>query len=478
MTDDLAGLPATIGRHEVRSLLGRGGMGRVVLARDPVLQREVALKLVELEAGKEEHWSQMRSIFHREARATAALRHPGIVEVYDYSEPEADLLYLTCERLEGPTLRQILDRHGTLPAYLAAALGHEIALALKHAHDQGIVHRDLKPENIFWLPSGRVVLSDFGIARALDGSSLGITVRYGATSLYGSPAYMAPEQLGGAAASPASDLHALGAVLYETLTGKKAFDGSNLAAIVDSLGDDHRPILPSDTGAPPDLIDAVHALLARDPAARPPSAQRVAAWLRDALDALEVTDPRAALRDAGDRTIPIEATEEDEAIEMFAREAPDRIVARTPKAFEMHSRISALLGRGPVVLGMLGVGLLIGAGAYMFIELSELPVREQLFRTAPVVVTEPGKVSTENATEDIYVLLLFPGRAAVHIDGAELGSWEGQVRLGMPPGAHVLEVVFASGTVRREVMLLAGTSPVFEFAPPEGNATQDVPSEP
>ncbi|MBI3179607.1 MAG: protein kinase, partial [Deltaproteobacteria bacterium] len=170
---ELVGLPERIGRYEVLGLLGRGGMGRVVRGHDPTLHRDVALKLVEPSAVPPDALAEMRFLFHREARATAQLRHPGIIEIYDYSGPDADLMFIACELVEGPTLRDVLEQRGALAPALAAAVAFELAQALAHAHAHGIVHRDVKPENVFWLPSGRIVLSDFGIAKSLDGKRLG-----------------------------------------------------------------------------------------------------------------------------------------------------------------------------------------------------------------------------------------------------------------------------------------------------------------
>ena len=139
-------------------------------------------------------------------------------------------------------------------------------------------------------------------------------------------------------------------------------------------------------------------------------------------------------------------------------------------ALESRSRLAALISRGPVVLGMLGVAVLLGAGAYMFVELNELPRRDSLFPDQVDVVTEPGKVATLGATEDIFVLIKFPGTAAVWIDGTEVGTWQDQVRLALAAGSHTLEVRFDSGPVTREVVLLPETSPVFEFTPSERSA--------
>ena len=293
---ELSGLPPRLGRYELVRVLGRGGMGRVVLGRDPVLHREVALKLVEPSAVEEGDLAELRFMFHREARATAALHHPNIVEVFDYSGPDADVLFLACELIAGSTLRDVLDERDRLGASLVAACGYELAQALAHAHANGIVHRDIKPENVFWTEAGRIVMSDFGIAKAFASPArLGGTVQFGATNLYGSPAYMAPEQLAGGAVGPHTDLFALGALLFEALAGHAAFGGSDVQAILEAVQAGHRASLPPNVVAPAALLALIDQLLALEPGRRPASAAAVASALRAVLDEIGVTDPRLVL---------------------------------------------------------------------------------------------------------------------------------------------------------------------------------------
>src|SRR4051812_29183245 len=143
-------------------------MGNVYLAFDPKLHRDVAIKVVREDVSGDPKW---RERFQREARAVATLRHPNIVEIYDYSGGESDMLFLVMEKLEGDDLFNIIEARGVMPEPAAAGVGHELCLALGVAHDHGIIHRDLKPENIFISPSGRVVLTDFGIVKAIAENS-------------------------------------------------------------------------------------------------------------------------------------------------------------------------------------------------------------------------------------------------------------------------------------------------------------------
>ncbi|MFT3882408.1 MAG: protein kinase [Gemmatales bacterium] len=202
--------------YEVKSILGRGGMGVVFLARHVGLDRAVALKmsLAGAYAGEQE-----RERFQREAEAEAKLRHPNIVQIYDVGDSEGRS-YFTMEYIEGGSLSQKLD--GTpVPARQAASMLVTLAEAVQAAHQNGIVHRDLKPANILLTADGTLKISDFGLARRLDGEA-GLT-RSGIPM--GTPSYMSPEQAGGKnlPVGPAVDIYAFGAILYELLTGRPPF---------------------------------------------------------------------------------------------------------------------------------------------------------------------------------------------------------------------------------------------------------------
>ncbi len=245
-------------------------MGRVVRARDDAAGRDVALKLYE---GTDE---ESRYMFVRAAKALASLSHPNILEVFQYlDEPP----FIACELIDGPTLRTMLDERGVpLSALEAANIAYALAQALEHAHACGVVHRDVKPENVFCARSGRVVLADFGLAKAMGRAA---TL---ATSLYGSPAYMAPEQFAGKSADARSDLHALGVTLFEMLAGAPPYDGASVAELETNILQGKRRALPNGV-APEALARLVDQLLATDPRARPAHARAVAQRLQHVLDA-------------------------------------------------------------------------------------------------------------------------------------------------------------------------------------------------
>jgi serine/threonine-protein kinase len=216
---------ARIGRYEIVLQLGQGGMGRVLLARDTVLGRQVALKVLRDDLGlTPELRTQLVERMRQEARAAAALSHPGIVTLHDMGEDEAVGLYLVFERIAGPTLREQIHDAGALPPTEVARIARVLGAALAHAHEAGVVHRDVKPENVMLSPVGPK-LADFGIARIPDS-----TLTRSSTVL-GTPAYSAPEALASGDWCPASDQFSLAATLYEALTGRRAFTGDDALAV-------------------------------------------------------------------------------------------------------------------------------------------------------------------------------------------------------------------------------------------------------
>ncbi len=437
----LRGLPERLGRYELKGLLGRGGMGRVVRAFDPVLRREVALKLVETGAADAEALRELRFLFHREARATAQLEHPNVVQILDYSGPDAELPFIACELIDGRTLGAILDERGALPVNQAAALGYEISQGLAHAHQAGIVHRDLKPDNVFWRErDGRVVLADFGLAKAFDGpgdARLGGTVRFGTTSLFGSPAYMAPELLGDAAAGPKSDLYALGALLFEALTGAPAFAALTLDGLLEKVQKGLRAPWPPGVSAPPKLLELVEALLSPRPEARPESAALVGHTLRQVLDGLGVSDPRLLL--AGSVASKTPAGSPPAPSSDTAPTQVDRRVAEPEPATEI---IPPRPKRRRPWLRLVALGLWLGI-AYL------------AWQSAP----------PEPAASGVTMVLKSSVPRQVWIDSRDAGTVQGALELSLPAGRHVVESALpgSSERSRREILLIEGTSPTFEL---------------
>jgi serine/threonine protein kinase len=258
-----------MGRYRLEERLGLGGSAEVWRGVDERLARPVAIKLLHPHLLPDQ---AARARFEREARAAAALAHPGIVAVFDV-EASASRAAIIFELVDGETLADRLARDGALPPAEAARIGAELAEALAHAHERGIVHRDIKPGNVLLERDGRARLVDFGIARLLERESAHLTT---AGTVTGTLRYLAPEQLAGEEASPSTDLYALGAVLFEMLAGRPAFEAATPVALVDAQR--HPP--DSIAGVPPGLAQISLRALDPDPARRPASAAAMAADLR------------------------------------------------------------------------------------------------------------------------------------------------------------------------------------------------------
>jgi len=250
-----------IGRYQVLERVGKGGMSVLYRGFDPVLDREVAIKL--MHADFSEDTEQMRPRFYREARAAAKLNHRNIVTIFEFAE-ESNVPYIVMEFLKGTPLGARMNSQPPLTIDDKLNVVAQLCDGLSYAHEQGVVHRDVKPDNVFILEDGSVKLLDFGIAK-LQTSTL---TRQG--DVLGSASYMSPEQVGGSeSVDGRADIFSTGVVLYELLAGKKPFEGdSPTAVIVKILKDDPNPIDPGATGLPAEVIAAVMKALQKDPANR------------------------------------------------------------------------------------------------------------------------------------------------------------------------------------------------------------------
>jgi serine/threonine-protein kinase len=296
------------GRYRIVRLLGRGGLGEVYLAQDLTLGRDVAIKFVAPEKLAD---ADARRRLLREARAAAALDHPGICTVYETGETADGRSYIVMQYVEGETLASVL-RRGALPVRDALALGVQVAEALGAAHRRGVVHRDLKPGNVMITPSGHPKLVDFGIAKivltlARQGDAPTATETTGPHSLVGSPGYMSPEQIQQRPIDGRSDLFSLGVLLFECLTGRRAFGGRTSIEMVSNILHVHPPA-PSSLRA--ELTEGhdelCRRLLAKDPADRFQSADEVVGAIRLLLpDTLRTPAPhREDARTGGGTVVP------------------------------------------------------------------------------------------------------------------------------------------------------------------------------
>jgi len=214
-----------LGRYEVLGELGQGAMGIVYKARDPLIDRVVAIKTINLGLALDEK-EEYEGRFYQEAKAAGRLNHPNIVTIYDVGK-SGDVAYIAMEFLQGRELRDIMNDGGLLPVDQVLDIVAQVAQGLAYAHEHGIVHRDVKPSNIMVVRDGHAKITDFGIARMASSA-----VRTQTGMVLGSPKYMSPEQVMGKEIDQRSDIFSLGVMLYEMLTGQAPFNGENVNAIM------------------------------------------------------------------------------------------------------------------------------------------------------------------------------------------------------------------------------------------------------
>ncbi len=214
-----------LGRYEVLGELGQGAMGVVYKAKDPLIDRVVAIKTINLGLALDEK-EEYEGRFYQEAKAAGRLSHPNIVTIYDVGRND-EVAYIAMEFLEGRELRDIMNDEGLLPVHQVLDIVAQVASGLAYAHENDIVHRDVKPSNIMVVRDGHVKITDFGIARMASSS-----VRTQTGMVLGSPKYMSPEQVMGKLIDQRSDIFSLGVMLYEMLTGQAPFTGDNVNAIM------------------------------------------------------------------------------------------------------------------------------------------------------------------------------------------------------------------------------------------------------
>jgi hypothetical protein len=289
-------LAENFGRYRLVKLLGRGGMGEVYLAHDTQLGRDVALKVMR---GYQQDPAAVER-FYREARVAAALEHPNLCPIFDVGERDG-IPFLTMPRLRGESLALRLKRDGALPPSIAIRITISVAQAVAKAHHAGIVHRDLKPANVMIDESGRPIVMDFGLARRCSSNDPRLTE---SGFLTGTPAYIAPERIGGepAVPSPTSDVYSLGVMLYEMLTGRLPFPGKSAGEVLrKALTVDPEPVEQRCPGLDPRLAETCRKAMAREPEQRFALMDALAAALEEitgessvAVEKTRVPTPRLA----------------------------------------------------------------------------------------------------------------------------------------------------------------------------------------
>jgi len=279
-----------LGRYEIIRELGHGAMGIVYKARDPLIDRIVAIKTIFLDLSATES-AEFEQRFYREAKSAGRLSHSNIVTIHDVGKSNA-IAYIAMEFLDGQSLREILDSGVVLPPEKIVDIVAQVADGLAFAHEKGIVHRDIKPSNIMVSDSGTVKITDFGIALLPTGS------RTMAGNVFGSPKYMSPEQVMGHIVDGRADIFSLGTVLYEMLTGFPPFSGGDLNAVIDQVIN-QTPPAPGrrNKGVAPVFDHIIAKAMAKKPDDRYSTAQAMATDLRNFRDF-------AVWRPTGDAAVP------------------------------------------------------------------------------------------------------------------------------------------------------------------------------
>jgi serine/threonine-protein kinase len=325
--------PWLLGRYEIVAELGKGAMGVVYRANDPMLNRMVAIKTINTEEAGHEGMAEYEARFYTEAKAAGGLNHPNIIIIYDIGK-SGHLVYMAMEYIEGRELRELLAQGQSLAVVQAVDVAAQVAEGLAYAHQHQVVHRDIKPANIMITPQGRAKIADFGIARMRSSET-----RTQTGVILGSPKYISPEQVVGKRADHRSDIFSLGIILYECLTGATPFNGEGLSALMYQITN-HDPAPPSSANPQvPVMLDYIIAkVLAKAPEARYQSAADFANDLRECKSQLETGQAGAAPVLATTRPIPLASQAAAAPSGQDLEREPDEEISTAPSPTKGISR--------------------------------------------------------------------------------------------------------------------------------------------
>jgi serine/threonine-protein kinase len=340
-----------LGRYEILAELGQGSMGVVYKARDPALDRVVAIKTINLNLPKDE-LAEYEARFYQEARAAGGLNHPNIVTIYDIGKSDR-VAYMAMEFLEGEELRAVLTPGQPLPTTQALDVALQVAEGLHYAHGRHIVHRDIKPANIMVVSDGLVKITDFGIARMRTNEVKTMT-----GMILGSPKYMSPEQVAGKRADHRADLFSLGVVLYEMVTGHTPFQGDSIHGIMYQILHSSPPAPSQRNPDLPEIVDLIIAkALNKNMEERYQSARDLVKDLQDCKEMLQgraATAAKAATQQPGEPAAPSATRRQDKvlAIKTASKlkgadthgEKPALTLAKGFDSYEATMRLAAMTG--------------------------------------------------------------------------------------------------------------------------------------
>ncbi|WP_273125480.1 Stk1 family PASTA domain-containing Ser/Thr kinase [Bacillus weihaiensis] len=311
------------GRYKIQEVIGGGGMANVYLAKDMILEREVAMKVLRFDFSNDDEFIKR---FRREAQSATSLAHPNIVSIYDVGE-EDGIYYIVMEYVDGQTLKQYIQQFAPIHPRKAVNIMVQIVSAIQHAHDNQIIHRDIKPHNILIDHHGNVKVTDFGIAMAMSSTTITQT-----NSVLGSVHYLSPEQARGGLANKKSDIYSLGIVFFELLTGRLPFDGESAISIA-------LKHLQSDTPSPrrwnPDIPQSIENIIlkatAKDPFHRYDSSEEMEQDIESSFDPKRISEPKFEVPEDEEATkaIPLitnETIEKNKIEDTIVRTSSDSVV--------------------------------------------------------------------------------------------------------------------------------------------------------
>jgi len=429
------------GRYEIVRLLGRGGMAAVFLAQDLVLEREVAIKVLPPEMS---HDAQLIRRFKQEAKTAAKLDHPNIIPIYRV-ESEAGLVYIVMKYVSGRSLEELAS-NGPLPIPRVRHILREAALALGHAHRRRVVHRDVKPANIMVDDDGRVILTDFGISKAVQSGEL-----TGTGAVIGTPHYMAPEQARGHEVDGRTDQYALAIVGHRVLTGRPPFDGDAQAILYQQVFESPPSLMDRRPDTPPDLRRALDRALAKEAKSRFSTMEEFASAI------------------SGERSGPTTAVSPPVAVRGTAAAA------------------GQVTGHGTGVFVALATAVLLAIVAWFslptLLTLTErkaadrvspptvsapsrprLPAASRPFRRQPSTVTSPAQERRSGsvklrAVRYAQLKVESSPRGVVQVDGVEIGRTP-ITNYRIPLGTHRLRIERTGYRPQAEVIVVKGTAPI------------------
>jgi serine/threonine-protein kinase len=431
------------GRYRVLSHLADGGMATVYIALDERLERKVALKVMRDDLSRDESFVQR---FRREARSAAILSHPNVVAVYDQGEDDGHV-FLAMELVNGLTLRQVMHSEGPLSPRAALDILDPVLQALGAAHSAGLIHRDVKPENVILREDGMVKVADFGLARAIATTTL--TAETGL--LLGTVAYLSPEQVERGISDARSDVYAAGLLLFEMLTGSKAYIGDSPIHVAYQHVHDEVPLPSSRVDTVPVALDHLVARAsARDPDLRPRDANELLAEMRRARAGLSPTElsqvPAVVLGATANPTVTISRTTAIPHVPEQSGAGSTRAGAR-PSRSRWHLPPLGALARNPWVMALIAL-VLVAAASLFFL------AGPGAKTTVPRVMGSTSAIAQQSLTRS-------------HLDGRVVRSFDETVKAGLvlasdPPAGREIRrgstvtLTVSKGRERHDVPELAG----------------------